>query len=321
MRGMFILCLTFFIIVGGVYAQSSIAMLDEDLISGKGIRGITEWNHSFSGEKPAENGNISLRARYNNKGYQLEEVTFNSKGEESRRVTSRFDNMGNRTEHRVTDLRNNRLTFSQMAGYDQAGNKVAEWGFDGLGDYRNIFHLKPDGRIDRIEYTTQGNLKETRIFAYSGNETEVTVMLPDGSISETIRLKHNSLGYLVIEANYDNKDNQVRKVEYSYNNKGMKTGERRYHGDQMQYRDVYLYDGDLLSEIVRTGRQGRQNTTNKYSYDGKGQLIKEEWYNENTDNYSTREYSWDNNRNMVSVECFYATYEFRVMYRYDYSFF
>lgn len=48
-------------------------------------------------------------------------------------------------------------------------------------------------------------------------------------------------------------------------------------------------------------------TTNKYSYDDKRQLIREAWYNENADNYSAREYAWDNNVNMVSVESFYAT--------------
>lgn len=44
MRELFILCLAFFISAGGVYAQSTIAMLDEEL-----IRGVTEWNHSFRG--------------------------------------------------------------------------------------------------------------------------------------------------------------------------------------------------------------------------------------------------------------------------------
>ena len=89
----------------------------------------------------------------------------------------------------------------------------------------------------------------------------------------------------------------------------------------MQDRYVYLYEDGLLRKIIRNDRQGRQTVTNKYYYNETGKLLREAWYNENAENYSTREFTWDNRGNMISVETYYATYQFQVLYRYDYSFF
>ena len=102
---------------------------------------------------------------------------------------------GNRTEHIVFDSRSNRPTFSQMATFDQ-----------------------------------QGNLREKRVFTYTGNETDVSVILPDNTISEKIKLIYNSMGYLIQEAYFDNKKTLLRKIEYTYDGNGQKTGEIRYHG-------------------------------------------------------------------------------------------
>ena len=321
MRRLPVIILALFLSGGGIFSQSNISLLDEELIKENRINEVTEWNHAYIGREPSEKGRISLRASYDTNGYLQEEITFNSRGEKSRKVTSRFDKMGNRTEYIVIDSRNNRTTFSQMATFDQQGNKIAEWGFDGLGDYRNNYHLNPDGRLREIHYTTQGNLREKRVFTYKGNETNISVILPDKSISEKIKLIYNSPGNLVQEAYSDNKGNLLRKAEYSYDGSGQKTGERRYLGSQMQDRYVYLYEDGLLRKIIRNDRQGKQTVTNKYYYNEAGQLIREAWSNENAENYSTREFTWDNRGNMVSVETYYATYQFQVLYRYDYSFF
>ncbi len=321
MRGLLVLFLLSVHYSQVVYSQSNVSLLEEELISGNGISSITEWNHAFRGEEPAETGTMSLRANYDPNGYMVEETSFNSKGEQSRKVTSRFDNSGNRIQHSVYDLRNNRLTFSQAASFNQQGNKISEWGFDGLGDYRNNYKYNSDGKVSEIQYTTQGSLSERRVFTYIDNETRVEVILPDNTIKERIILLNNNRGDLLLEAYYDNEQNLIRKVEYGYNASGLKTEERRYHGQQMQYRDAFIYENDLLQRIIRTDRQGQETVINKYSYNTAGQLIEEAWYNENADNYSTREYSWDDHGNMTSVECYFASYQFRVLYRYDYSFF
>ena len=89
----------------------------------------------------------------------------------------------------------------------------------------------------------------------------------------------------------------------------------------MQYRYVYLYENSLLSKIIRNDRQGRETVTNKYYYNENRQLLREAWFNENADDYSTRGFTWDSRGNIVSVETYYATYNYQVLYRYDYSFF
>jgi YD repeat-containing protein len=321
MRKLHVIFIALLIHGGGIFSQSNISFLDEELIKENRINTVTEWNHAYTGREASDDGRISLRASYDNNGYLQEEITFNSNGEKSRKVTSRFDSMGNRTEHIVFDSRNNRTTFSQMATFDQQGNKIVEWGFDGLGDYLNKYHLDPDGRLREIHYTSQGNLREKRVFTYTGNETDVSVILSDNTISEKIKLIYNSMGYLIQEAYFDNKETLLRKIEYTYDGSGQKTGERRYHKSQMQYRYVYLYENGLLSKIIRNDRQGRETVTNKYYYNENRQLLREAWFNENADDYSTRGFTWDSRGNIVSVETYYATYNYQVLYRYDYSFF
>jgi YD repeat-containing protein len=304
-----------------IQAQSNISLLDDQLIRENRIKEITEWNYPFIGEKPTETGTVSLKTLFDTNGYLLEETTYNSRGQESRRITSRFDNMGNRTEHKIFDSRNNRLTYSQMASYDHHGNKLLESGFDGLGDYRNIYHRLPDGRISGVDYYSQRKLKEKRVFSYNGNTTSISVLGPDNRITQKITLSHDKTGNLLEEAYFDEQDNLMRRVEYDYDSSGLKTEERRYQGEQIQYRNSFIYENSLLVETIRTDRQGLEVVTNRYTYNDKGQLVKEAWYNQNADDYSTKHFTWDNEGNMVSVACYYASYQFYVFYRYDYSFF
>ncbi len=321
MKKLLFILIALLIPVCEILSQSNISMLDVELIKENRINTITEWNHTYDGREPSDDGRISLRAQYDNYGYLREEITFNSNGEKSRKVTNRFDSAGNRIEHIVFDSRSNRITFSQMAAFDQNGNKISEWGFDGMGDYRNKYHFDTEGRVREIHYTSQGNLREKRIFKYIGNETNVSVILPDNTLLEKINLKYNNMGYLIQEAYFDNKGALVRKIEYTYNGSGQKTGKRRYHRSQMLYRYVYIYENGLLSKIIRNDRQGRENVNNKYFYNENGQLVKEYWFNENADDYSTRKFTWDSRGNIVSVETYYASYNYQVLYRYDYSFF
>jgi hypothetical protein len=321
MRKLLIVC--FFILCSGrvLYPQSNISVLDENLIRENRISGITEWNHAFTGDKPVETGTISLNTRYDQNGYLQEEITYNSRGQESRKITSRFDQMGNRTEYRIFDSRNNRLSFSQVTSFDQNGNILNESGFDGLGNYRNDYIRKDDGRLSEIRYNTQGRLKEKRVFTYMGNGTYISVILPDNSVSQKITLLHNDPGNLIEEQYFDGKGNLIRKVEYDYNLAGLKSAERRYQGTRLQYRNSYIYDESLLVKVIRTDNTGNEIIMNRYSYNEKGQLVKEEWYNENAADYSTKKLSWDSKGNMTSVACYYASYQFHVLYRYDYSFF
>jgi hypothetical protein len=321
MRELLIFCLVILCTGRFLYPQSNISVLDENLIRENRISGITEWNHAFRGDKPMETGTISLNTRYDQNGYLQEEITYNSRGQESRKITSRFDNMGNRTEYRIFDSRNNRLSYSQVASFDQHGNTISESGFDGLGNYRNDYIRMDDGRLGEIRYNTQGRLKEKRVFTYTGNGTYISVILPDNSVSQKITLLHNNLGNLLEEVYFDGKGNLIRKVEYDYDMSGLKKEERRFQGAQLQYRNSYKYDNTRLIKVIRTDNSGNEIIMNRYAYNERGQLIKEEWYNENAADYSTKILSWDSNGNMTSVSCYYASYQFQVLYRYDYSFF
>ncbi len=64
MRRLTVIILALFLPGGGIFSQSNISLLDEELIKENRINEVTEWNHAYIGREPSEKGRISLRASY-----------------------------------------------------------------------------------------------------------------------------------------------------------------------------------------------------------------------------------------------------------------
>jgi YD repeat-containing protein len=302
--------------------QSNFEKFTPNLIVNNKIQSITEWSHPYQGGTAAPKGNKNSFARYDLKGNLIEEITYNSRGEETRKVTYRYDAQGNRTEYSVFEAKFSRITYSQFASYDKSGNKLSEWGFDGLGNYRNNYILDNQGNILEIHFTVQNQLTEKRIFKYSGNQTDINILEKGVNPSGKILLKYNQDGKLIEDTETDAKGSMIRKVVYTYNTAGRLLTETRYRGTQLSYANNHQYNTKgLLVEIEKEETSSSPVVTHKFTYDPVGRLAEEQWYNENARDYSSRKYQYDNRGNILAVDNFFISYKFRVLYKYTFEYY
>lgn len=298
--------------------QSNYEKFTRDLIVKNNIKTITEWSHPYQGGSHSAKGNKSSFARFDRNGNLLEEINYNARGDETRKATHRYNNSGNRIEYTVYESRFSKITYSQYANYDKSGNRLSEWGFDGLGNYRNNYILDPTGNILEIHFTVQNNLTEKRIFKYSKLQTEISIFAKGTNLSGKIVLKYNEGKKLIEESETDASGNILKKVTYSYNLANQLIKETRFHGIVFSYANNHQYNPvGQLTEIEREELSSKPTVTHKYSYDSSGRLSEEQWYSENAKDYSTKKYQYDNKGNILSLDCFFISYKFRVLYKYS----
>ncbi len=303
-------------------AQSHFEKFSKDLNRQNKIKSITEWSHPYQGNSPVVKGTRNAVARYDRNGNLTEEISYNARGEETRKLSYRYDTKGNRTEYSVFEAKFNRITYSQFANYDNAGNRLAEWGFDGLGNYRNTYSLDKDGKILEISFTTQNRLSEKRIFKHAAQETEITILNQGTIPSGKILLKYDRNNRLTEESETDTQGNILRKVTYTYNPVGQMIQETRFRGSNFAYSNNHRYNSrGQISEIEKEESSTGPVVIHKYSYDSSGRLAEEQWYSENAKDYSSRKYQYDNKNNITSMDSYFVSYKFRVLYKYTFEYY
>ncbi len=303
-------------------SQNNFEKFPKDLIRQNKIKSITEWSHSYQGGNFASKGTKNNIATFDRQGILIEERFFNSRGNETRKVTYRYDLQGNLVEHTVFEAKFNRITFSRLANFNASGVRLSEWGFDGLGNYRNNYILDNSGRINEIHFTTQNRLTEKRIFKYSGLETEITILSQGTIPTGKIFLKHNRNNKLIEESEVDASGNLLRKVTFDFNNAGQLVKESRFRGSNLSYINRFNYNpaGQLIS-IENAELSSDPIITHKFSYDAMGRLSEEQWYSGNVQDFSHKKYQYDRNGKIISMDCFFVSYNFRVMYKFTFEYF
>jgi YD repeat-containing protein len=167
--------------------------------------------------------------------------------------------------HDIKKLKINRMTQLSKTGegtephktehfYDRQGNDTA-WYIGGSLQSRAVFSFDSKGRpVKRIKYNGEGSESETGIYSYQ----------PDGGWKIT------------------NSDKTYGMKDYAwYDKKGNMLKSQSPDGAQR----IYSYDakGNLSSVKTKAGPNGGTNVSLKYTYNSKGQLIKE---------VSDGEYKW-----------------------------
>jgi YD repeat-containing protein len=304
-----------------LYGQSNFEKFSKELIRQNKIKSITEWSHPYQGEKPAAKGTKNSIARFDKNGNLTEEITYNARGEETRKVSYRYDSKGNRSEYSVFEAKFNKITYSQFASYDNSGNKLSEWGFDGLGSYRNNYILNNDGSISEIHFTSQNRLTEKRIFKNAELETEISILNLGTFPSGKILLKYDQNKNLTEEIETDASGILIRKVSYTYNPAGQLIQETRFRGSNLSYINNHQYNSKgQLTVIEKEETSSSPTITHKFNYDSSGRLTEEQWYSENARDYSSRKLQYDNKNNIFSMDCFFISYKFRVMYKFSFEY-
>lgn len=162
------------------------------LDNGKARRGITEYykvdekgnkieEDSYWGNK--DSLNYKAYIKYNDRGQEIENANFDSKGKPFVKVIRLYDEKGNQIEYQYynRDTLENRRIFK----YDSAGNQT-------------------EGAI----YTKDGSLSSKSLCKYDnkGNMTEETLINPDGSVEAIISVQVES---------YDKEGNWLKNITFN----------------------------------------------------------------------------------------------------------
>jgi YD repeat-containing protein len=314
--------ITFFLIVVQAWGQPAFELKEKERIASNKVKSQTQWGHDYVSGKPKTAGYKTTHTLYDRNGNVLQVINYKSNGDVSSVLQYQYDTQGRRTEYVRFKGNKEEMTYSQFTAYDTKGNKISEWGFDGVSNYSNGFTLDGQGRTSEIKYHTDKILTEKREFKYGNQETTVHVTRPDGAITSRIQIKYTESGQVIEEARYLPDNTLVSKVSYKYDKNGNVLEESKYQYGRFQHRTRNIYDNSSnILEILKEDSAGESVVTNQYIYDNKGNLIEEKWYKENSNEYSSKKYDYDAKNLLKEMDCYFASYKFSILYKYVYEFY
>ena len=307
-----------------VAAQYDFDAVERNRMAKARVRTQTQWTHDYVDGKPSAKGYKSSVTKYNTKGDIIEVANYNAQGKNISLYIYQYDNRDNRVNFEQYDGNREKLQRSQRIVYDARGNKIREYGFDGVAPYSNTYQYDANGKLTEIVYTVENALVEKRQFTYSGNKTEILVYDQSNNLIFKQENTFDDKGLLLSEIKTGNKGNVVHTLDLQYNTVGDLTEEvKKRADDQLDYQKLYGYDKEnrpVKEETVNL--DGTKYVSHEYQYNNQGDLILESWKkNERAQEPSTKKITYDSRGLYTEVESYFATYKLNSLYKYTYEFF
>ena len=310
--------------INPVVAQNDFDAKEKERMSKAKVKVQTEWTHEYMNGKPSAKGYKSSVTKYDTRGNVIEVTNFNGKGEIISVIVHQYDNRDNKVNFEQYQDNRKKLQQSRKITYDAKGNKIREYGFDGVTGYSNTFKYEENGKLSEINYTVENVLVERRIFKYSGNQTEISIFDPNNNLTFKQENTFNDKGLLVSEIKTGGKGNLVHSLNLQYNNAGNLTEEAKTLTDnRVDYQKIYHYDSEnRLVKIETVNLDGTKFVSNEYQYNDQGDLALEIWKKtERAKEPSTKKYIYDAKGIYTEADCFYASYPLKSLYKYTYEFY
>ena len=159
---------------------------------------------------------------------------------------------------------------------------------------------------ETISYTTEkGGSKTTRTYDEKGNLLTEFYKSNDGLAGYGSAFTYDEKGNKLTYKAYDNSGKVVGTEEYTYNEAGQLISQKSRNDDSYPVDSAYTYnENGLLIKKVNTYPENPESAFwFVYSYDSKGNLVKEEWINIQGDEKSPHshiDFTYDANGNKLS---------------------
>ncbi|MBQ9471011.1 MAG: hypothetical protein IJU72_08690 [Bacteroidales bacterium] len=303
-------------------AQSRADLMTKELIVKNKVKSVSQWNHKIVKDKVDPKGYISVITTYDSNGNVVQVENLKSDGSKSSTHEYTYDKNGNKVAYVQHQLLGGKWTMSyrQIITYDHNGRKVAEDGFDGTTNYKILLTYYPDGKQESITKSNAfGRVDEKWIYTHNGNETRIEVQ-KQGKPNRTVIKKFDSKGQLTEETTLKPDGSELNKSLFGYDGNGAITTKEEFYGGKPKAKYDYKYSGTNLTEITQTATDGKPIVFRSYKYDKQGNMVEEQWFDGQEDDYSNRKIQLDNNGNVNQVETYYSDYKYKVVYRYTYKF-
>jgi len=320
----FALLLFMFVWLNPVVAQYDFDAKEKERMAKGRVKVQTQWTHDFVDGKFSAKGYKSSVTKYDTRGNIKEVINYNEKGAVISVVVYEYDSRDNKVNYERYQDSRKRLIYSQKIMYDSKGNKIREYGFDGTSSYNNTFKYNENGKLDEINYTINNVPIEKRTFYYSGNKTEILIYDKSNNLLYRQENTYNDNGLLVSELKAGSKGNMVHSLNLQYNNAGDLMEEVKMRADEkLDYQKSYLYDSEnrlIREETINL--DGTKFVSHEYQYNSQGDLVFETFKKtESAKEPSTKKYSYDTNGLLTNMDCYYATWPLKSLYKYTYEFY
>jgi len=285
------------------------------------IKSQTCWNHAITNNIPVIEGYKNSFSQYDERGNVSEMISYKSTGKVFTMEQYKYDDFDNNIGYIRFDGSQDKITYKKAFKFDETGRKVREVGFDGAANYRNDFKYL-NNRLVEIEYYLNDILSQKRIFKYtSATIREINVHSADGTFEFKMTQVLDAKGNVLEDVEYMPKSETVKeKTLFTYNASGMVLSEAKLKGTILQYKKVFEYDskGNLVS--IKQEEQGVPlYELKRYEYNAANKLTKESFRKKASQEFSTKEYTYDEKGLCKEVLCFYASYNYKVLFKYTYE--
>jgi len=305
-------------------AQTITELMSRDKIVHNKIESITQYTHRFVNNKVSPKGYKSVQTFYDKKGNIIKVENFKPNGTVASRHLYKYDKNNQKIEYmQYQFLPNGKfgLSLRQVFSYDSNGNKKNEIGYDGRTTYRIEYKYTPENKpLEIIKYSSNNKVSDNWKYEYNGKSVTIYIYEKENSLKRKIVRVLDNNDRVIDEKNFTSAGKELGRTVTTYNGENV-ASKLEYYAGELRARYDYVYDkSGQLVEVYLT-EPGKKNLLYRsYKYDDNGNLLEEKWYEDGAADYSRKGYKIDNKGNINEVDAFYSDYNYRVVYRYTYTF-
>jgi len=294
---------------------------NKEVIIKQKVESQTSWDYNFVKNKSSQKGNLTSYTKYNERGDIVEFVTYKLK-DTLTYETYEYNQQGNRTDYTKHKGGRKNISYQKISRYDDKGNLISEYGFDGTEKFKNTYLYNDQGKLAEINYYIENALNEKRVFKYDGNTTEVTVINSANIITSYMSLDYDTKGNILEETIYDADRSPLENRIFVYNNESKVISEVKYRLGNFYYKLTYLYDfsGELIN-IDEENLENNRYIKKNFKYNDKGYLIEMNWRRKPDEEFNTRNYAYNERGLCTQVLTYYPSTKFKVLTKYEYEFY
>lgn len=309
-----------------IYAQSQSDDKERVRIAKSKILKSTQWTYKYSQGKINTKGYITTESKYDKKGNVVEVINYKSNGKISSKLQYKYDKNNNKTEYlkfEKKDAPDIELTYKQSFSYDEKGNKKIENGFDGLSPYQIIFNYLPDGRTkDITKYASNKSIIEKWESSYNGNIQTINILKQGISLDYVLIRKLDSKGNILDETRKDSRGKEVKRITTELDENSNILSSAEYYSGKLSKKFIYKYNlKNQLFEIIQVNPDGSESLNRAFTYDAKGNVLEEKWFDGIPNEFSSKNFKYNEKLNPEEVESYYSDYKYKVLYKYTYEYY
>jgi hypothetical protein len=323
--GIFSMRIITFIVIAVIFlthvrGQNEISESERILIKTQGIRMKEQMDFKYNGNTLSSKGIVSSRTTYDKDGRIIELINYKSDTSILNIATYAYNADGQRTEYSKYKGNKTSLLFKQTTQYNAAKQKISETGFNGADDFRNEYNYDSKGNLVEIRYYIDKKLDELRRLSYKGNRTDVQVLDASGNLLFYLNTQKDIKNRVIEESRLDNNQKPTEQTLYTYDSRGNLIIEEKKYPVKASARTEYIYDNSgKLQEIYFTEGEEPRYLKQSFSFAANGSIMGEFWKNSPSSEQSFRKYSYDRNGRMLSTDCFFASYRYKVLNKFVYQ--